>query len=58
MKKNITEQQQQQKTWKYSLGSSNSISGMLKSVSIVSKKIKDKCYHIFHIDELMLTFLS
>ena len=46
------------KTWKYSLGSSNSISGILKSVSIKSKKIKDKCYHIFHVDELMLTFLS
>lgn len=25
---------------------------------IKSKKIKDKCYHIFHVDELMLTFLS
>ena len=46
------------KTWKYSLGSSNSISGTLKSVSIVSKKIKDMCYHIFHVDELMFTFLS
>lgn len=43
---------------KYSLGSSNSISGILKSVSIESKQIKDKCYHIFHVDELMLTFLS
>ena len=50
--------QNNKKTWKYSLGSSNSVSGMLKSVSIVSKKIKDKCYHIFHVDELMLTFLS